>query len=225
MRFVKTVCCAVALAACLAPGARADEWNKKTILTFSGPVQIPGATLSAGTYVFKLADLASNRHVVQVFDKDEKKIYATILAIPDQKLEPSDKPVVMFSERPAGVPQAVKAWFYPGETTGNEFVDGALLRVGVAATQIGAPGSSGKPSRPRPAGGASRATTDCRTRPARLAETPDGTYSVGVQQPIASWRRGGIAFRCHRIHWPCPIHICGRRSADSAAARLYTCRA
>ena len=122
MRFVKAVCCAVALTACLAPGARADEWNKKTILTFSGPVQIPGATLSAGTYVFKLADLASNRHVVQVFDKDEKKIYATILAIPDQKLEPSDKPVVMFAERPAGVPQAVRAWFYPGETIGNEFV-------------------------------------------------------------------------------------------------------
>jgi hypothetical protein len=122
MRFVKAVCCAAALTACLAPGVRADEWNKKTILTFSGPVQIPGATLVAGTYVFKLADLASNRHVVQVFDKDEKKIYATILAIPDQKLDPSDKPVVMFAERPAGVPQAVKAWFYPGETIGNEFV-------------------------------------------------------------------------------------------------------
>ena len=122
MRFLKTICCAAALTACLAPGARADEWNKKTILTFSGPVQIPGATLAAGTYVFKLADLQSNRHVVQVFDKDEKKIYGTILAIPDQKLEPSDKPVVMFAERPAGTPQAVKAWFYPGETIGNEFV-------------------------------------------------------------------------------------------------------
>src|SRR5262245_13327580 len=122
MRVVKTLCCAAALTAFLAPGARADEWNKKTILTFSGPVQIPGATLAAGTYVFKLADLQSNRHVVQVFDKDEKKIYSTILAIPDQKLEPSDKPVVMFAERPAGTPQAVKAWFYPGETIGNEFV-------------------------------------------------------------------------------------------------------
>jgi len=122
MRFVKAVCCAAALTACLAPGVRADEWNKKTILTFSGPVQIPGTTLAPGTYVFKLADLASNRHVVQVFDKDEKKIYGTILAIPDQKLDPSDKPVVMFAERPAGVPQAVKAWFYPGETIGNEFV-------------------------------------------------------------------------------------------------------
>src|SRR5262245_43575118 len=122
MRLVKSLCCAAALAVCLAPGARADEWNKKTILTFSGPVQIPGATLPAGTYVFKLADLNGNRHVVQVFDKDEKKVYSTILAIPDQKLEPSDKPVVMFAERPAGTPQAVKAWFDPGDTIGNEFV-------------------------------------------------------------------------------------------------------
>ena len=75
MRFVKALCCAAALTAMIAPGARADEWNKKTILTFSGPVQIPGATLPAGSYVFKLADIPGNRHVVQVFDKDEKKIY------------------------------------------------------------------------------------------------------------------------------------------------------
>ena len=122
MRVVKALCCAVALVVCVAPGARADEFNKKTILTFSGPVQIPGVTLAQGTYVFKLADLQGNRHVVQVFDKDEKKIYGTILAIPDQRLEPSDKPVVLFAERPAGTPQAIRAWFYPGETIGNEFV-------------------------------------------------------------------------------------------------------
>jgi hypothetical protein len=105
-----------------APGVRADEWNKKTILTFSGPVQIPGATLPAGSYVFKLADLSGNRHVVQVFDKDEKKIIATLLAIPNERLEAADEPVVMFSERPAGSPQAVKVWFYPGNRIGNEFV-------------------------------------------------------------------------------------------------------
>jgi hypothetical protein len=105
-----------------APGVRADEWDKKTILTFSGPVQIPGATLPAGSYVFKLADLAGNRHVVQVFDKDEKKIIATLLAIPNDRLDASDEPVVLFSERPAGSPQAVKVWFYPGNRIGNEFV-------------------------------------------------------------------------------------------------------
>jgi hypothetical protein len=123
MRLVKSLCCAVALATFLVPAtARADEWNKKTFLTFSGPVQIPGATLAAGTYVFKLADLNGNRHVVQVFDKDEKHIYGTILAIPDKRLEPTSDPVVLFAERPAGTPQAIRAWFYPGDTFGDEFV-------------------------------------------------------------------------------------------------------
>lgn len=122
MRLVKALCCAVALTVMIAPGARADEWNKKTILTFSGPVQIPGATLPAGSYVFKLADIPGNRHVVQVFDKDEKKIYTTMLAIPNERLEASDKPIVLFSERASGSPQAVKVWYYPGERIGNELV-------------------------------------------------------------------------------------------------------
>jgi hypothetical protein len=122
MRLLKAIGCAAALTVLFAPGARADEWNKKTILTFSGPVQIPGVTLPAGSYVFKLADIPGNRHVVQVFDKDEKKIYTTMLAIPNQRLDPSDKPVVLFSERASGSPQAIKVWFYPGETIGNEFV-------------------------------------------------------------------------------------------------------
>lgn len=122
MRVLKAVCCAAMLTVLAAPGVRADEWNKKTILTFSGPVQIPGATLAAGSYVFKLADLAGNRHVVQVFDKAEKKIITTLLAIPNDRLDASDEPVVLFSERPAGSPQAVKVWFYPGNRVGNEFV-------------------------------------------------------------------------------------------------------
>src|SRR5512135_2737305 len=98
MRALKMMTCAIALTAFLAPGAHADEWNKLTYLTFSGPVQLPGVTLPAGTYAFKLADTWSNRHVVQVFDKDQSKIYGTFLTVSDQKLEPSDKPLVMFRE-------------------------------------------------------------------------------------------------------------------------------
>src|SRR5436309_13898489 len=105
MRFVKALCCAAAVTIAIAPGARADQWDKKTILTFSGPVQIPGKTLPAGSYVFKLADLSGNRHVVQVFDKSETKIFSTLMAIPNDRLEPADEPLVLFSERPAGSPQ------------------------------------------------------------------------------------------------------------------------
>lgn len=54
------------------PQASASEWDQKTIFTFSGPVEIPGQVLDAGTYVFKLADSASDRNIVQVFSKNEK---------------------------------------------------------------------------------------------------------------------------------------------------------
>jgi len=54
---------------------KGDEWDKKTILTFSGPVQVQDTRLEAGTYVFKLADTA-DRHVVQIFNQDETQVIA-----------------------------------------------------------------------------------------------------------------------------------------------------
>ncbi len=122
MRVLKIAICAIALATFMAPRAHADEWNKKTFLTFSGPVQVPGTTLPAGTYMFKLADLESNRHVVQIFDKDGRQLLATFLTVPDYKLDAPKDNVVMFEERPRGMPQAVKAWWYVGDPTGDEFV-------------------------------------------------------------------------------------------------------
>jgi hypothetical protein len=104
------------------PRAMADEWNKKTVVTFSGPVEIPGQVLQAGTYVFKLVDSQSDRQIVQVFNKNENHLYATILAVPDYQLQPSGKTIITFEERAAGAPEAVKAWFYPGDNYGDEFV-------------------------------------------------------------------------------------------------------
>ena len=106
----------------LPQSVKAGEWSKKTTLTFSAPVELPGVVLPAGTYVFKLADSMQDRNIVQVFNKDESQIYATILAVPDYRLEPTDKTVVTFEERRAGTPEAIKAWFYPGDTYGEEFV-------------------------------------------------------------------------------------------------------
>jgi hypothetical protein len=119
---VRVFCGAALLAVCLAPAAHADEWTKLTYFTFSAPVEMPGMVLPAGSYKFELADPDSTRRVVRISDKEGGKIQGIFLSIPDQKLEPSDKPIVMFRETPAGAPEAVKAWFYPGETTGYEFV-------------------------------------------------------------------------------------------------------
>ena len=106
----------------LLPSAHADSWNQKTVLTFSGPVEVPGQVLPAGTYVFKLHDSLSGRHIVQVFNKSENHVFGTFLAIPDYRMRPSSKPIVTFHERPAGSPEAIKSWFYPGKTYGHEFV-------------------------------------------------------------------------------------------------------
>ncbi len=101
--------------------AHADEYDLTTKLTFSQPVQIPGKVLPAGTYLFKLAN-TNDRHIVQVFNSDGIVLYATLMAIPTERREPTGDSVVTFAEQGDGQPEALVKWFYPGETTGNEFV-------------------------------------------------------------------------------------------------------
>ena len=123
-----TVFCLALMGVVISPAANASEWNRKTTMTFSGPVEIPGVhlkgwgVLPAGTYVFKIVDSNSDRHIVQIFNASETRIYATILAIPNYRLRATDKTVVTFRERPAGEPEALRAWFYPGRNWGEEFV-------------------------------------------------------------------------------------------------------
>ena len=106
----------------LAPIARADISDKETVVTFSNPVEVPGRVLPAGTYVFKLVNSQSDRQLVQIFTKDQRKVLATIQAIPDYRSQPTDKPVISFEERPSGEPEALQSWFYPGDNYGLHFV-------------------------------------------------------------------------------------------------------
>lgn len=112
---------AVSVAA-LPPRARADEMSQKTVITFTAPVEIPGQVLNPGTYVFKLVDSESDRNLVEVFNKRENHLYGTFIAVPDYRIRPTGKPIITFEERAAGAPEAVKAWFYPGDNFGHEFV-------------------------------------------------------------------------------------------------------
>ena len=125
MKIVNTVLVVAALSfvgAVSAPGARADQWNKKTVMTFNQPVEIPGQILPAGTYTFKLLESPSDRHIVQVFNADGTQLIATILTINDYRLQPTGRTVVKFAEQPGDAPDALKAWFYPGDNFGQEFV-------------------------------------------------------------------------------------------------------
>jgi hypothetical protein len=106
----------------VAPVAKADEWNKETVVTFSASVEVPGKNLPAGTYVFKLADSDSDRNIVEIFTKDEQHLITTFIAVPEARLTPADTRIVTLEEKPMGTPEAVKSWFYPGDIDGLEFV-------------------------------------------------------------------------------------------------------
>jgi LPXTG-motif cell wall-anchored protein len=122
-KVLASIFCLSLAALAFSASVKADAWNKKTIVTFSQPVEVPGGVvLPPSTYVFKLLDSASNRHIVQIFNEDQTHIYATILAIPNYRLRVTGKTVITFTERAAGEPPAIRAWFYPGDNFGQEFV-------------------------------------------------------------------------------------------------------
>jgi hypothetical protein len=108
-------------AAGFSPAARADQWNKKTVITINEPVLVPNKLLNPGTYVMKLLDSQSDRHIVQIFTENETNVITTILAIPNYRLQPTGKSAFMFWETPTGQPRALRAWFYPGDNFGQEF--------------------------------------------------------------------------------------------------------
>jgi hypothetical protein len=105
----------------LNPSAKADEWDKRTNIKINEPIRVPGMVLQPGSYVFKLLNDNSDRHIVQIFNGDETHLMTTILAIPNYRLEPTGKSEFTFWETPAGQPRAIRAWFYPGDNFGQEF--------------------------------------------------------------------------------------------------------
>jgi hypothetical protein len=122
LRVLLSLFAVMLLGVAMLPNAQADTWNKKTVVTFSQSVEVPGKILPAGTYTFQLLDSPSDRHIVQIFEADGTHLITTILAINNYRLQPTGDTVMMFSERPADSPDALRAWFYPGDNFGQEFV-------------------------------------------------------------------------------------------------------
>ena len=97
-------------------------YDKLAYLTFNAPVQVPGATLRAGTYRFHLTNETTSRNVLQVLSNDGAIVYAMFNTIPDSRTKLTPDPDVTFLETPAGVPPAVRSLFYGHEYSGYQFV-------------------------------------------------------------------------------------------------------
>jgi len=106
----------------MAGTADAFTYDKRTYFTFNQSVALPGVTLPAGTYMFRLADPDTTRRVIQVSDKQGTQSYALLLTMPADREDPSKDSEIRFLETPASAPRAVSAWWYVGDRTGYEFI-------------------------------------------------------------------------------------------------------
>jgi hypothetical protein len=113
--------CLMVLGIFLVPKGRADETDRKTIVTVEEPIQVPGKVLPAGTYVFKLLN-SNDLTLVAIYNANETQLITTVLGISDTRTKTPDKTILRFEEQPTGQPEALKEWFYPGDNTGVEFV-------------------------------------------------------------------------------------------------------
>lgn len=117
--------CVAVLFAALGPcvsGSRADNWDRKTVVTFSGPVEIPGQVLEAGTYVFKLVTLPDTRNLVEIQNEDQSFTFATLQTVNTWRTRPTNHTRFLFDERSSDHPEALQTWYYPGDTRGLDFI-------------------------------------------------------------------------------------------------------
>jgi LPXTG-motif cell wall-anchored protein len=167
-RIIPTICGAVIAAAALALPAQADDWNKKTILTVNEPIQVTKTVLPPGQYVFKLLDSQSDRHVVVIYNAREDHVMATILAIPNYRLQPTGNSRFGFWETPPDRVKALRAWFYPGDNTGQEFPypkELAMAQTTASAAIVSAPAAVAPTSQPQSEPQAQSQATQVETTP------------------------------------------------------------
>jgi LPXTG-motif cell wall-anchored protein len=122
-KVIAIVFCLALLAVTFATTSNAQNRDKRTTVTFTEPVEIPGGIiLQPGVYMFHLLGAWEDRYVVQISNEREDHMYATVITIPNERKRSTSKTVMTFSEREAGQPAAIHVWFFPGDTTGREFV-------------------------------------------------------------------------------------------------------
>ena len=121
-RCVTTWCAALVLGMLTALPAAATPFDKRTLFSVSAPFALPGLTLPAGCYMFRLADDIRGRDVVQVLSADGATVYAMFFVLRTPRGEAADKAGILFMETASGLPIAVRSWWYPAESYGYEFV-------------------------------------------------------------------------------------------------------
>jgi hypothetical protein len=197
--FLAATCAGLAILSFI-PVVHADEWDKKTIVTLNEPIIAGNKVLQPGTYVWKLMDSPSSRNIIQIFNQSQSKLETTVMAIPNYRLQPSGKTQFAFWETPAGVPKAVRAWFYPGDNFGEELPYPKKLVAQLASAQpVPIPASYTPPAAATPESAPPAPALQPEAAPApeppqvALAAPPPQTQPSATQEPQSLPKTASLA--------------------------------
>jgi hypothetical protein len=101
-------------------------------MTTTEPVIVGNTLLAPGSHVWKQMDSPANLHIVQISNETTHRVEAVILAIPAYREVITSNNDIHYWETPVGYARAVRSWFRPGESYGQEFPYStkAVLRLG-----------------------------------------------------------------------------------------------
>ena len=166
-----------------APMVFSDDYDKKTDVTIDRPIQVPGAVLQPGTYMFILLNSSSDRHIVEIKSEDGKKLYAMAFTAAARRVTPTGKVVLTFYEMPAGTPDAIRQWFWPGDLEGQEFLYSHKQAAEIKAARNQNEAVAETTEQPPAASTQSSETTDQQSAQ-QVAEQPAQTQPVESQQTV-----------------------------------------
>ena len=172
----------VVLVCALASGANAFTSDKRTYFTFNRPVALPGMTLPAGTYMFRIANTESSRNVIQVSNKQGTESYALLGTIQAQRPDVPRDSEIRFLETASGAPPAVGTYWYVGERTGYEFIYSKEQLAALNRTAQPAPAAQNEPVVP-PIADTEKSTDVVEGAGASALASPAESRIAQAQQP------------------------------------------
>ena len=173
------------------PSIVADENDKKTVVKFSQPTEVPGIVLQPGTYVIRLLDSSSNRHIAEIMNERMDHLYTLTFTAAAERAQRTGKPVLTFYEGKNGQPQAIKRWYWPEEIDGIEFLypKAQAAKIAAATNEKVAEGNlptvaeSGQSLTPDSANGLTLQSQD-ETKPAATPFTARAAEPAAKQPPV-----------------------------------------
>ena len=122
MQFINAMLFVAMALSSLFQEAYSTEWTKKSTLSTDKQVEFPGIVLEPGIYIIRLKDGGERRSIVEIRNRDESQVLATVIALPDHQQRPDDNSEFLYFSEASGKPQPVRSWFYSGDLIGLEFV-------------------------------------------------------------------------------------------------------